>query len=376
MAYVSVPLIVEGFVIKNRNDDFRKLRNDQMPHFHRTLDNYLQYAPAAVMLGMKACGVESRSSWGRMLTSDAFSVAVMAALVNGLKYTIREPRPDGTTHNSFPSGHTATAFMAATMLSKEYGDRYPLVAMGGYAVATATGLMRMANNRHWLGDVISGAGFGILSTELGYCITDLIFKQKGLNHVDSDEEFKRDEKPSFLDLHMGFEIPLSKYDIDETDYYRVSSGCQVGLEGAYFFNPYIGVGGKVSVSGASIITNSVNAEDNRLKTFSACGGAYFSYPLSTRWNIGSKLLCGFLDYHSLQLKSAWVPSRSGVCFGSGVSMTFKARRRYGMRFFLDYALLPPHSKTTNEWRNTLSLGTAFGFLWPSGSKRNVKPSKP
>ena len=70
------------------------------------------------MVGMKACGYESRSSWGRMLVSDAFSAAIMAGAVNGIKYSVGRLRPDGSRYNSFPSGHTATAFMTASMLHK------------------------------------------------------------------------------------------------------------------------------------------------------------------------------------------------------------------------------------------------------------------
>ena len=44
------------------------------------------------MLGLKIGGVRGRSSWGRMLVSDAFSVALMAGAVNSLKYTCRTPR--------------------------------------------------------------------------------------------------------------------------------------------------------------------------------------------------------------------------------------------------------------------------------------------
>lgn len=82
-----MPLIIGGLIEKHQDSKFRKLRNDFMPRFHRTLDNYTQIAPAAVMVGMKAAGVESRSSWGRMLLSDAFSVALMAGTVQGLKNT-------------------------------------------------------------------------------------------------------------------------------------------------------------------------------------------------------------------------------------------------------------------------------------------------
>ncbi|HRN46930.1 MAG TPA: phosphatase PAP2 family protein, partial [Niabella sp.] len=42
------------------------------------------------------------------------------------------------------------------------------------AVATGTGVLRMLNNRHWLGDVVAGAGIGIASTKLAYFIHDRI----------------------------------------------------------------------------------------------------------------------------------------------------------------------------------------------------------
>ena len=66
----------------------------------------MQYAPAAVMLGMKVAGVQSRSSWGRMLVSDAFSALLMGGVVNTLKQTTNVERPDGSNKHSFPSGHT------------------------------------------------------------------------------------------------------------------------------------------------------------------------------------------------------------------------------------------------------------------------------
>lgn len=160
---------------------FRRLRNGYAGSFHHDFDDYLQYMPAVAMVGLKACGVESRSSWGRMLVSDAFSAGVMAIAVNSLKYSCRVMRPDGSTRNSFPSGHTATAFMMATMLHKEYGHRSPWYSIGGYTLATATGVGRMLNNRHWMSDVMVGAGIGILAAELGYYLADLIFKDRGLN---------------------------------------------------------------------------------------------------------------------------------------------------------------------------------------------------
>ena len=100
--------------------DFMMLRSTVTPDFRHHYDDYTQYAPAALMVGLKACGYHGRSDWGRMLVSDAFSVAAMTAVVNGIKYSAKRLRPDASTYNSFPSGHTATAFMTATMLHKEY----------------------------------------------------------------------------------------------------------------------------------------------------------------------------------------------------------------------------------------------------------------
>ena len=142
MLFIGTPLIVGGIVMQAYDADFRRLRNGYSRSFRHDYDDYLQYAPAGVMVGMKAFGVRSRSSWGRMLVSDAFSAGLMAIGVNSLKYSCRVMRPDGSSRNSFPAGHTATAFMTATMFHKEYGHRSPWYSIGGYTVATVTGVTR------------------------------------------------------------------------------------------------------------------------------------------------------------------------------------------------------------------------------------------
>lgn len=121
MTFVGAPLILTGMIMKGEDTYFRSLRNDYMKSFHRPFDNYTQFLPGAVMLGLKTAGVDSRSSWSRMLVSDAFSVAIMGTVVNTMKKNTHVTRPDGSNDHSFPSGHTATAFMTATMLTKEYG---------------------------------------------------------------------------------------------------------------------------------------------------------------------------------------------------------------------------------------------------------------
>ena len=200
MSYAAVPLIISGVIVQSADDRFRDMRNNYLPRVRFHTDDYLQYAPAALMLGLKAAGLPGRSSWGRMLVSDAFSTGIMAITINSLKYTCRVMRPDGSSRNSFPSGHTATAFMTATMLHKEYGLTHsPWYSIGGYAVATLTGLMRIANNKHYLSDVMVGAGVGILSAELGYWLADLIFTKRGMVSPEHMEPpFSVAYRPSFF----------------------------------------------------------------------------------------------------------------------------------------------------------------------------------
>jgi hypothetical protein len=361
--YIGAPLVAAGLIVKSEDDHFRSLRNDYMPKFRNHTDDYMQFAPAAVMLGLKTAGVEGRSSWSRMLVSDAFAAMLMSGVVNTLKTTTHVMRPDGSNNHSFPSGHTATAFMTATMLSKEYGHKSPWISIGAYTTATATGLMRMANNKHWLSDVLTGAGIGILSTEMGYWLADLVFKEKGINRsTATDYQLDGTCNPSFISLYVGLNVPLSKYDIDEINTFRTSSGSSIGLEGACFFNPYLGIGGRFTVSNTALIVNGDKAEENSFDAVSLCGGCYFSYPLSQRWAIGSKLLCGIVHYPRLQLSDVTVDARNGVCFGSGLSCSFKANNNYGIRFFFDYNLQPSHNKASKEWMNTLACGASFALL--------------
>lgn len=356
--YIGVPLIIGGLIEKHQDTKFRKLRNDFMPSFHRTLDNYTQIAPAAVMVGMKAAGVESRSSWGRMLLSDAFSVALMAGTVQGLKNATNVMRPDGSDNNSFPSGHTATAFMTATMLNKEYGYKSPWIGVGAYSVATATGLMRMANNKHWLSDVMVGAGIGIMATEFGYWLADLICKDKGLNIKNrdvADDEFDV-RRNSFLGLYMGFNLPLSKYDLDEDNVFQTSTGTTIGLEGAWFINRNIGIGGRASFSNLQYIVNKNDAPDKTFNYFTAMAGPYFSFPITHRFSLGSKLVGGGVWYPKTTINNISVGNNHGYSCGTGLSLKYDVRKHLSGIIFLDYNIQAPASHGSREYMHIMTLG--------------------
>ena len=74
--------------------------------------------------------------------------------------------------NSFPSGHTFMAFTGAEILRREYGSQYPWLAVACYATAMLVGFMRIYNNRHWVGDVLAGAGLGMIGVSIVYFTFD------------------------------------------------------------------------------------------------------------------------------------------------------------------------------------------------------------
>ncbi len=143
-----------------------KVVSSHNPKLH--FDDYIQYLPAAVPLALNLCGVKGKHSFGRLLMLEGGSYLLGAGWLTAFKYGLAVQRPDGSRFNSFPSGHTFTAFTGAEILRREYGEEYPWLAVAGYAVATTIALMRIYNNRHWLGDVCAGAGLGILSVTFVY----------------------------------------------------------------------------------------------------------------------------------------------------------------------------------------------------------------
>lgn len=167
------------------------------------------------------------------------------------------------------------------------------------------------------------------------------------------------DNPSFVSLYLGMNIPMSKYNIDENDEFRTSSGSSAGIEDAWFWNPYIGIGGRFTASNTNIIVNGKQAEDNTFDAVSGLAGVYGSYPLTKRWSVGSKLLGGYVHYPKLELLNNTVPTRSGMTFSTGLSTTYRAANHYGLRLFPDYNLMPSHSRHSNEWMNTMTLGTSF-----------------
>lgn len=132
------------------------------------VDNYLEWGMLGWVFLCDLMGKE-KHNWVDQLFVIGIAEGLNAGMVQGLKHTLKTKRPDGCPY-SFPSGHTANAFLGAHVAFKEFRETSPVLAYSGYAVAAFVAGSRLYNNRHWVADVVAGAGFGILSVELAYLI--------------------------------------------------------------------------------------------------------------------------------------------------------------------------------------------------------------
>lgn len=171
-----------GFIALN-NNTLRKFdayvleeTNRRHPNFETSADDYLRFAPAVAVYALDLVGVKGKHNFVDKTALLFITASVTTGATHLLKSSSNRMRPNGMDDFSFPSGHTATAFASAEYLHQEYGDRSPWYSVGGYAVATATGVLRMYKNYHWFSDVVAGAGIGILSAKFAYVVYPSIRK--------------------------------------------------------------------------------------------------------------------------------------------------------------------------------------------------------
>jgi membrane-associated phospholipid phosphatase len=95
---------------------------------------------------------------GRLAAETELDTEVV---VQVLKFVTNRPRPNLSNNQSFPSGHAASAFALAAVLSNEFHDK-PFIVVGSYGFATAVGFARVGGLNHFPSDVLAGAVIGEL----------------------------------------------------------------------------------------------------------------------------------------------------------------------------------------------------------------------
>lgn len=180
--FVPIFLILLGSIGTGSDwmgEENRRIRDELQANVssHVTIDNYSQFAPLVAVYALDAFQIAHRCNLGEQIIVTTISIAMQESSVTFLKNTTHVQRPDLSAHNSFPSGHTTMAFVGAELLYQEYGATSSWIGIIGYLIAACTGFLRMYNNRHWLTDVVAGAGLGILIVRFAYWLLPRIMKK-------------------------------------------------------------------------------------------------------------------------------------------------------------------------------------------------------
>jgi membrane-associated phospholipid phosphatase len=108
----------------------------------------------------------------------------------------------GSSFDSFPSGHTATAFSIATVFASQYNDKKAIPILS-YSVATLVGISRLTEHKHWSSDVFAGALLGYL------CGKQVV--------------------AHFNKTHQNSLIPMQLKSKNQTEFTFIQYGNQIGL---------------------------------------------------------------------------------------------------------------------------------------------------
>ncbi|MGI4020652.1 MAG: phosphatase PAP2 family protein [Janthinobacterium lividum] len=197
VTYGALSLVVTP--LKNLDHSIQHQIITSNPNFSTHADDYLWLAPTAAVYGLNLIGIQGKNNFRdrTIIVLIANGITRVGTVIT--KKSIHQLRPDGSDNESFPSGHTASAFTAAEFLYQEYKDVSPWIGYGGYAVAAATGILRLYNNQHYLGDVVAGAGLGIVSTKIAYTVYPFVARKLFKNY-----NFKTVAIPAYTPGYLGF----------------------------------------------------------------------------------------------------------------------------------------------------------------------------
>lgn len=150
------------------------------PDFSNNIDDYLFFVPIVGLYSFNVFSSQNKHDIRRQTGLLLASGALTTLVIYPTKIWTAQERPNGLPR-AFPSGHTAYAFTIATIVDKEFRGKSKWIGIGSYTIASATGVMRILNNEHWMADVLAGAGIGILSVNTVYFLHGRLARNKGLN---------------------------------------------------------------------------------------------------------------------------------------------------------------------------------------------------
>src|SRR6201996_939844 len=105
------------------------------PTFKSTAESYFQFAPVAMVYGLNLVGIEGKNRFIDRTALLGLSAGILGVMDYSLKNTTHRLRPNAENYQSFPSGHTSTAFAGAEFLAQEYSGKSVWYGIAGYTIA-------------------------------------------------------------------------------------------------------------------------------------------------------------------------------------------------------------------------------------------------
>ena len=359
---VGAPLVAYDLMHFRQDASIRGMRQYYASGHNLIYDDVLSMAPFVTAWGMRLAGLEGRSQTIlEGVTAQSVTYALAGALTYGLKYTVKRVRPDGSSANSFPSGHAAFAFASAAILDAEYGQDHPWLSALGYSAATLTGIGRILNNRHWATDVVTGAGIGLGSAYVGYWLSDIIFKR--------DRNFRdaftpQSDAPWMISVDKGFQTYLSAVG----DYKASGIGNSTGL------SVRIPLYGGWGVRAQGLFLESRNTEASEaLQGFAVLGKVDYMHPFwEGRLWLDGNLGLGYgsemrlqVSEESFETSAPFVTPHLPVSIGAGATLSLLPN--FGLRLGADYLYAfnaRPYSRDTKKGMKGFLMSLSLNYLIP------------
>ncbi len=162
-------LIATGLFLEKQSikTSFRDWVRERYEIPKTNFDDILQHMPIVMVYATDLALGNDKKEIGRhtrhMIVTQALTLGTMLIT----KEITNSPRPNGGSH-TFPSGHTAYAFASAGVMYQSFKDDNLWLAYSGYVPAVVVGAYRMIKDKHWVSDVVVGAGLGIVMSHLSY----------------------------------------------------------------------------------------------------------------------------------------------------------------------------------------------------------------
>lgn len=158
------------------------------------IGSYVQYVPSSMHIGLGLLGARSQHAFLDRTIESSIAHLTGLALSRIPKLIFNAQRPDGGS-KAFPSGHSILAFAGAELTRMDYGAGW---GAGAYALAAFVGVDRIYGDRHWIGDILAGAGLGVLSAHVGGWLLQPVKNLFGIPDIGWDGFGRRKTELSFV----------------------------------------------------------------------------------------------------------------------------------------------------------------------------------